>query len=122
MSDGGIFRECSLHRSIEAKSPSVPGPKSLPVRVMRIPYVIVGDEAFPLKEYLMKPYLQRTGLDEEQRMFNYRLLRARRIVENAFGILWNRFREIIGSVFPLPFQCFVLFFVCFFLFFFFIED
>lgn len=97
VSDGGIFRECSLNRSIEAKSLSVPSPKSLPGRVMRIPYVIVGDEAFPLKEYLMKPYPQRTGLDEGQRIFNYRLSRARRIVENAFGILCNRFRVILRS-------------------------
>jgi hypothetical protein len=50
-----------------------------------IPYMIVGDDAFPLKPYLMKPYPNR-NLGITQRVFNYRLFRVRRIVENVFGI------------------------------------
>ncbi|CAN7944916.1 unnamed protein product, partial [Ixodes hexagonus] len=50
---------------------------------------IVGDEDFPLSANLMKPYTG-TKLDEEQIIFNYS--RARRVAENAFGILANRFR------------------------------
>ena len=49
-----------------------------------MPYVIVGDEAFPLQNHLMRPYPGR-GCPEDQQVFNYRLSRARRIVENAFG-------------------------------------
>ena len=37
----------------------------------------------------MKPFLQ-LNLTREQWIYNYRLLRARRCVENAFGILANR--------------------------------
>ncbi|XP_060520349.1 uncharacterized protein LOC132698345 isoform X2 [Cylas formicarius] len=53
----------------------------------------VADDAFPLKPYIMKPYTNyNRPLMQEERIFNYRLTRARRIVENVFGILVSRFR------------------------------
>ena len=93
ISDGGVFRECSLSKALEEKSLNIPAPSPLPGRSDPIPYMMVADEAFPLKEYIMKPYSQR-NLTRENRIFNYRLSRARRIVESAFGILANRFRAI----------------------------
>ena len=56
-----------------------------------MPYVLVGDDAFALKPYLMKPYAQQ-GLDAEKLVYNNRHSRARRILENLFGILANRWR------------------------------
>ena len=56
-----------------------------------MPYVLVGDDAFALKTYLMKPYAQQ-GLDAEKLVYNNRHSRARRILENLFGILANRWR------------------------------
>lgn len=54
-------------------------------------YVLVADDAFPLKPYIMKPYNFR-GQNKQQNIFSYRLSRARRTVESAFGILTSRFR------------------------------
>lgn len=69
-----------------------------------LPHHIVADEAFPLRPDLMRPYPRGTGprLDYEEQIFNYRLSRARRIVENAFGILvqrWRIFHKVI-NLFP----------------------
>lgn len=55
------------------------------------PYVIVGDDAFPLGRNLMKPYPGR-DLSVEKTIHNYRLSRAWRVSENAFGILGSRFQ------------------------------
>lgn len=63
--------------------------------------VFVGDDAVPLKTYLMKPYLKVT-FSKEQKIFNYRLSMARRIVKNAFGILVSRFRIFEKSILCLP--------------------
>lgn len=45
--------------------------------------VFVGDDAFSLATYLMKPYSIHEGLEHKQKICNYRLSRACRIVENA---------------------------------------
>lgn len=59
---------------------------------MKIPYHIIGDSAFQLQDFLLKPYSQvAINSDPNKRVFNYRLSRARRCVENAFGILVHRF-------------------------------
>ncbi|CAB4014818.1 Hypothetical predicted protein [Paramuricea clavata] len=64
-----------------------------------LPYTLVGDEIFPFKTRLMKPYPGK-GLSESQNVFNYRLSRCRRTIENAFGIYaarWRIFRHPIRA-------------------------
>lgn len=92
-SDGGIFAHSNFGKAFEKCKFNVPKDRNLPGTQISAPYVIVGDEAFPLKPYLVRPYpgAQING-DIEKQTFNYRLSRARRVSENAFGNLAQKFR------------------------------
>jgi hypothetical protein len=58
-----------------------------------LPYIFIGDEAFPLSENLMRPYPKWSVTGKyENKVFNYRPSRARQTVECSFGILASRFR------------------------------
>lgn len=91
-SDGGILAHSNLGKSLENGSLHIPNSKFLPGTNNYVPYVILGDEAFPLKTYLMRPYPGKQLEDSSKRIYNYRLCRTRRVVENCFGILTQKFR------------------------------
>ena len=97
ISDGGVFRNCSLNKAMENGSLNIPSATPLPGGDRPVPFMIVADDAFPLRQNIMKPYSQ-IGLTTQKRIFNYRLSRARRIFENAFGILSNRFRVFMTPI------------------------
>ena len=95
ISDGGVFRNSSLYPALMQNTLNVP--HSREECGYNLPYVIVADEAFPLTDKIMKPFSART-LTPARRIFNYRLSRARRVVENAFGVLANRFRVFMSTI------------------------
>ena len=64
-----------------------------------LPYFLLGDEIFPLKKWLMRPYPGK-NTTEEERTYNYRHSKSRRCIENAFGILsahWRIFQKPIRA-------------------------
>ena len=64
-----------------------------------LPYVLLGDDIFGLKTWPMKPYPGKCLL-EYKRICNYRHFRARRTIENSFGILsakWSIFQRPIRA-------------------------
>lgn len=62
---------------------------------------MVADDAFPLCQYIMKKYSHQ-NLSHDEKIFNYRLSRARRIVENFFRILSSRFRVLHTKICFIP--------------------
>lgn len=92
ISDGGVFKSTSFHKLMERSSLNRPQNCILPGRKKPVPYVLVADDAFPLSTSILKPYSGHQEKQSKNRLFNYRLSRARRVVENVFGIMASIFR------------------------------
>ena len=82
----------------------LPEPTEFPGYRGKLNYYFVADDAFEMSLLLMKPYPS-ANLTLPQRIFNYRLSRCRRIVENAFGILATRFRILRREMEMNPDNC-----------------
>jgi hypothetical protein len=54
--DGSIFMESALGQRICTYSMAVPQDEPIVEGGCSLPYVIVGDSAFPLKRFLLRPY------------------------------------------------------------------
>ncbi|GFW89510.1 protein ALP1-like [Trichonephila clavipes] len=91
VSDGGVWGKSKLRHAITNDDMNIREAATLPGSASKLPFVIVADDAFPLMPNIMKPY-PGSNLSKECLVFNYRLSRARRVSQNAFGILAARFR------------------------------
>ena len=92
-SDGGVFGNSNMGYAMDQDLLKILKPRPLKGTIKKFPFVFLGDEAFPLKDYLIKPY-PRSSLQIKERIANYRISRARRQVENVFGICATRFRVL----------------------------
>ncbi|CAN7942634.1 unnamed protein product [Ixodes pacificus] len=63
-------------------------------------YHLLGDAAYPLRETLVTPFRDYGTLTNQQKSFNTKLSSTRVLIENAFGLLKQRFRQLINLEFP----------------------
>ncbi|XP_018366720.1 PREDICTED: uncharacterized protein LOC108763518 [Trachymyrmex cornetzi] len=91
-SDGSIFKGSLIGQSFHNKQMNLPEPEPITSDGQPLPYILVGDEAFQLSDYLLRPYPAREHLTRDRILFNHRLSRARRTIENTFGILVSRWK------------------------------
>ena len=69
------FNKSDLKAALENSTLGLPPDEELPGDDAPIRYFLIGDDAFPLREWMMKPYSSR-NLTNAERIFNYRLVRA----------------------------------------------
>ncbi|XP_071504718.1 putative nuclease HARBI1 [Diadema antillarum] len=100
MSDAQIFGDSRLFNFLEREVLGLPPAFPLTTSsddLQDMPFFILGDGAFALRKFLMKPYSRRK-MSSEERIFNYRPSRGRRVMENGFGILASKFRCLLRTL------------------------
>jgi len=90
-SDSGVFSQPNLYQHLESQSFPFPHPKQIAGTTTKLPYVILGDQGYPLKDYLICPYsTDNATVCREIEVYSYWHSRARRTAECAFGILVSK--------------------------------
>lgn len=107
----GIFRISPFGQALLSGQLPLPPDAPLSRESQPFPHYFVGDAAFPLKRNIMRPY-SGTNLERSRRIFNYRLSRARRVIENSFGILSARWRILLRTMECSPENCETIVLAC----------
>ncbi|XP_040178942.1 putative nuclease HARBI1 [Rana temporaria] len=96
--DARIFSSSVMGRRILEGHFNFPADQPLPSTVgPDLPHVLVADEAFGLSHHVLRPYA-RQNLTTPKKIFNYRLSRARRLIECTFGILSGKWRIFHSAI------------------------
>lgn len=80
--DARVLRNSGLYHKAEAGELIIPN------------FYILGDSAYPLRNWLVTPFKNVGQLTRQQIKFNQRLSSVRQNVERAFGHLKGRFRRL----------------------------
>ncbi|XP_020895254.1 putative nuclease HARBI1 [Exaiptasia diaphana] len=89
--DSRVFKNSSLFTSCCNRS-FLPQGLAKVISGQAVPPLIIGDSAYGLQDWLMRPFKDHGLLTREETKFNHVLSVTRMVVENAFGRLKGRFR------------------------------
>ncbi|XP_043467573.1 protein ALP1-like isoform X1 [Leptopilina heterotoma] len=99
LNDASVFGATGLAQELEEKRLPLPEPECLPGTQSSIPYFLIGDEAFKLRPYMMRPYPRRLVTTSREELFNYCLSSTRMRIEDSLGVLvgkWRVFHKALG--------------------------
>ena len=89
------FNESQIAKGFENNLLSMPNAEKVGGSLM--PFVLVADDTFALKPWLMKTYCDEEP-SEYQRIYNYLHCRAHRTIENTFGNMSAKWRIFCGPI------------------------
>ena len=92
--DARVFGNSTLYHKGQNGS-LFPASMAKEINGVNVPLLILADGAYPLLPWVMKPFPDNGALDAEKSHYNYRLSRARMVVENSFGRLKGRWRCLL---------------------------
>ncbi|XP_055922968.1 putative nuclease HARBI1 [Eupeodes corollae] len=100
--DANVFASTNIGKA--TLQDNLPFPEDMVVGNEKLPFFFVADDAFPLCKRIVKPYAPSRAkkLANEERIANYRISRARRCVENSFGILSCKWLCLSRTMFCNP--------------------
>ncbi|XP_062509676.1 uncharacterized protein LOC134185812 [Corticium candelabrum] len=93
--DARVLANSLLFAVAERAGTAFPGSETVVCNGSRIPVLILGDPAYPLKRWLMKAYPESANMRESEKSSNYKLSCARIAVERAFGLLKEQCVETV---------------------------
>ena len=91
--DARVFSHSKIYKRMNDGS-LLPN-QTITVNRVNIPLYLIGDSAYPLMEWLMKPFTHGTDLTAQQKTYNYRISKARIVVENAYERLKGRWHRLM---------------------------
>ena len=85
---GGVFSHSTFGQVLECGNLSLPPNSPLTgTSSPALPYVIVGDVAFPSRNTHFNPIWERIWMHHTESLTTARLRQARRVIENTFSVL-----------------------------------
>lgn len=96
--DASVFRASTFYNCLTQKKIKIPQESKIANTEITMPYVFVGDGAYPLMHNMMKLF-RGYHLSRNQLQFNQKLSSARVMAENAFGLTCENFWPKSGKYF-----------------------
>ena len=86
--DGNVYHRSVFGRMLQDKKLNIPPPCKAEGVDSDMPFFFIGDAAFEKCQNLLNPF-RGTTVPPPERIFNYRLSRARQTIEDTFGLLFQ---------------------------------
>lgn len=93
--DARVLVNSQLYERAEQEGTAFPQSERALISGVEVPVLLLGDPAYHLKQWLIKPYPESAHMPAAERDFNYKLSCARIAVERAFGLLKGRWRILL---------------------------